>query len=187
MQRHLMIDLETLDTKPSAVVTQIGLVLFNKEEILERKNLHIDIEMQLGLGRTISGKTINWWLKQDQAARAIFIAGQQEALTDPDYIKRELYEFITADDDQHLESKMIWGHGATFDVTILDSFCLSIGFERAPWNPFSVRDTRTADMMTRGKAVRPDPVNAHIAVDDAVAQARWVQNMLRFLGETNND
>lgn len=75
MANHLMIDLETLDTRPTAVVFQVGLVAFRDvlfgegpggdNVIMEERLLHVDILSQVIRGRTIDPETIKWWSQQN--------------------------------------------------------------------------------------------------------------------------
>ncbi len=91
--KEMMLDLETLDTKPSAVVLSIGAVVFETAEkpllpaeyvdwtkagrpitldyeVKDRFYRILDIEEQLGpLMRTVSQSTLLWWNKQDQDAK----------------------------------------------------------------------------------------------------------------------
>ena len=68
MTTHATIDLETLDTSPSATVLSLGAVKFNPLDTSEPHSelyIKIDIDEQDSLGRTASDSTIEWWGKQD--------------------------------------------------------------------------------------------------------------------------
>ena len=68
MVLHAMIDLETLDTKPSSQILSLGAVKFNalsNEEPYSDLYLKPDIDQQNKKGRTTSESTIEWWDKQD--------------------------------------------------------------------------------------------------------------------------
>ena len=68
-----MIDLETLDTRPSAVVFQVGVLVFQDilggdtrgNLILEKKIFHLDILEQIMAGRTVDQDTVLWWAEQN--------------------------------------------------------------------------------------------------------------------------
>jgi len=70
MAIHAMIDLETLDTGPSATVLTLGAVKFDPytaKEPYAELYIKLDIDEQDRLGRTVSDSTIEWWGKQDPA------------------------------------------------------------------------------------------------------------------------
>ena len=76
MANHMMIDLETLDTRPTGVVFQVGVICFadvlygepKEQLILEEKLFHVDILYQVMNGRTIDSETVNWWKTQNVEA-----------------------------------------------------------------------------------------------------------------------
>lgn len=71
MATHGMIDLETLDTKPSCTVLSLGAIKFNPLDDSEPHSelyLKIDVDEQDRLGRTTSDDTIAWWAKQEPKA-----------------------------------------------------------------------------------------------------------------------
>lgn len=170
---HLMIDLETLSTKPNAVVTQIGLAVFNQAEgVIRQGQFNIQIDCQKNCGRDISSSTLLWWFQQSDGARAAFVAGDNGA-GHAGHVVHEIVGWL-----HDLEFDGIWGHGSTFDVTILESLFSDFGVE-CPWPFWIHRDTRTlfAECERLGLSVnRPKPKIAHRAEDDAIAQAEWVIN-----------
>ena len=71
MATHGTIDLETIDTSPSATVLSLGAVKFNPLNDSEPHSelyLKINIDEQDTLGRTASDSTIEWWGKQEPKA-----------------------------------------------------------------------------------------------------------------------
>ena len=68
---HATIDLETLDTLPSATVLSVGGVKFrpdSSDDPYDRFYMKILVDDQDKLGRTASDDTIEWWGKQDPKA-----------------------------------------------------------------------------------------------------------------------
>ena len=72
---HIMIDLETLDTSPSAaIISLIGAVKFRsatQTPLGDKFYLPVSIQSNLDEGRTISGDTLRWWMNQDDGAQRI--------------------------------------------------------------------------------------------------------------------
>ena len=70
-----MLDLETLSTAPNAAVTAIGAVAFNTNTLeLHDKPFYrvIDLEDAITPGLDVSGSTLNWWIRQSEAALSMY-------------------------------------------------------------------------------------------------------------------
>ena len=175
----VMIDLETLGTRPGSVITQIGLCAFNTDTTMlgMATLLHVKPQSQIDRGFLIDWDTIGWWLTQEDSARAALVAGQDHA-HDIEHALESVHQWFAEYD---LTDAKVWGHGATFDVTQLE-----IAFSRfslkAPWGFRNVRDTRTLADLPAVRAVhKPVPTVAHDALEDACSQAIWVMNMMATL------
>ena len=70
MTTHAMIDLETLDVLPTAVVLTIGGVKFDPNHIKDTTQhfyYRFNVDEQLAKGRTTSKSTLDWWATQEQS------------------------------------------------------------------------------------------------------------------------
>ena len=86
--KQMMFDIETLDTKQSAIVLSVGAVVW--ETVIKIVSMPgkattetrtwdvmgefygvLDIDSQVARGRTISESTMLWWLRQDPTARSM--------------------------------------------------------------------------------------------------------------------
>lgn len=69
MTRDIMLDLETLDTRPSAVIVSIGAVEFdtNGPNPLREFYRVLQLPPQLSRGRTECPETLAWWSRQSEA------------------------------------------------------------------------------------------------------------------------
>ena len=95
MTIHAMIDLETLDTKPSCQILSLGAVKFNaltNDEPHSELYIKPDIDQQDTAGRTASDSTIEWWSKQDPKAmeEAFSEAGRMDVDTMLDQLTKWL-------------------------------------------------------------------------------------------------
>lgn len=175
---HLMLDLETLSTENNAVITQIGWCLFDPTNVVIGGNASgcfwPDPAQQILNGRNVSYSTIQWWMKQDDAARAKF-----EQKSDNPF--RVAGSFNVAFDWANIYG--VWGHGATFDPVLLADFLKRYGVP-TPWKYNQVRDTRTLFWLlpTEMEKARIK----HSAQDDAVAQATTVQKAFARFQEMRN-
>ena len=166
---HVMIDLETLDTLPHAVILSIGAVKFNEKNIDDSAFYRVvTIQSNLDEHRTISPSTLRWWLDQDAKAKAVFDHKEQVSLEDA---LNELRDWGGSPLDwEHMK---VWGNGSDFDCAMLAH---AYGLAGTPWKFYNTRCFRTIKSMEAAKNV-PKPANptAHNALSDAIAQAKHLQ------------
>lgn len=178
---HISIDLETLDTKPSALVLSCGLVAFNPYtgEILDRDYTRfVGLDEQVARGRTISAATVQWWAAQSDEARRV-LTDSDEFGNDAAFGLARIRDFFRKHADA-LDG--VWGNGADFDNAILGSLFESFGQQR-PWNYGLNRCLRTLKNLALPKTfVKPARVGTHHhALDDAEYQANYVSAIVKAL------
>lgn len=166
---HIMHDIETLDTKPSAVVLSIGAVKFNEDGIGESIYLVLDPEDQVRRGRTISPSTVLWWMQQSDEARSAFLRPSND-------VRESLLEYAAFFDHPNYK---VWGNGAMFDNTIVLDLFAMYDIPR-PWKYSGDRCYRTLKSIVTLDAYAT-PTTAHNALADAEAQACDAMMMLRKL------
>ena len=176
MAIHGMIDIETLDTRPSCTVLSIGAVKFNATtdaEPYDELYFKVSVDDQDRLGRTTSDGTIEWWSKQDPKIMEEAF-DQTGAITVEQALARITKWSVGLD--------TLWGHGYGFDITILEDMYRSIG-KPIPWNFWQVKDSRTLfGMCEQDPRKMLGQNDLHNALADAYFQARGVQLAYRLLG-----
>lgn len=176
----LMIDLETLDTSPTATILTIGAVRFDpfnndvSNPACKKLYLKVDIESCEHVGGTTSESVLEWWAFQSTEA-------QDEAFSSRGRVSIEeainrLYKFAWG-------AKRVWSHGAAFDIPICEFYFQKVG-RAIPWKYYEVRCTRT--LFDIGVDPARPPVLKHHALEDAWNQVIGVQNVFRTLGITRN-
>jgi hypothetical protein len=175
--KNLMIDIETLGTRPNAPVTTIGACFFDPltGEIGKEFYRKIDMADSMRFG-TADPDTIKWWLKQDSAAQLELVKGK-DLLAD---VLRDFSSFYNKGQDT-----AVWGNGPTFDITILEyAYAKCLG-EKAPWPFWNVRDVRTVVQLAEGLVSKPAAFTkggvAHNALDDCYFQISYVSKMWQAL------
>jgi len=170
-----MIDLETLDTKPSCQILSMGCVKFNpltNDEPNSELYIKPDIDQQDKLGRTTSDSTIEWWSKQDP--KAMEEAFSEDGRMNLQMMLEQLNKWLVGVD-------VIWGHGYGFDITILEDLYRNMDTP-IPWQFWQIKDSRTllsACKVDPRKAMQSD---LHNALADAYFQAKSVQVAYKELG-----
>lgn len=175
MRHHIMLDLETMDTRPTAAIVAIGAV---EMDIVNRKLGNkfyktIDLQSCIDIGCTVNGATISWWLDQCDEAKDALKGGSPllYALYDFSlFALRGGHNFAMVDDVR------IWGNGAGFDNVILEN-AYRKNNKTPPWVYRNNRCFRTL------KAGYPQVYvekkgPAHHALMDAVWQAEMLIEMI---------
>jgi hypothetical protein len=171
---HIMLDLETLSTRPNAVILTLGAVKFNPFSLGDPgPGLYIrpDVDEQIAQGRDVQDETVNWWMSQAEDVREEALGTDGRISVESMY--RQLNRFLVGADS-------IWAQGPLFDFAILENLYRQYGWP-TPWQYWQIRDSRTlfgvhGDPRVKGK------VGLHNALEDCVSQATAVQQVYNRLG-----
>jgi hypothetical protein len=163
---HAMIDIETLDLAPSAIVLSIGCVIFSLETGIEEEGDFYAIPAVAQFGRTLSLSTKEWWDTQPKGLIPVN-ADENYRLT---HALWDLSEHL-----KKFQPKTIWANGSDFDFPILVHAFRQCNHE-IPWKYNAVRDARTMYRMfplPQGNSQDSWLSNptAHNALEDARYQA----------------
>lgn len=167
----VMIDTETLGTRPGAAILSIGAVMFAPDGLGESFYAPIDLSSCAAAGLAIDPATVLWWMQQSDEARAAAFP------VDAAPLQQVLLAFQAWFVAQ--EARYPWCHGATFDVPLLDAAYKACGLT-SPWEFWNVRDTRTLYDVAGVKVDRKTGTHHH-ALDDAINQAEAAARALRIL------
>ena len=132
--KDVMVDIETLGTRPTSVMTQLGACYFDRKtgEIGNKFLYNINIGSALMVGLTIDTETIEWWKGQ-------YILGQDSWIYDTVNLAQVLNAFDKFISDNEIDG--VWSH-ATFDMPIL-AYNYSVYGMKMPFNFRKCRDIRT--------------------------------------------
>ncbi|AQN32313.1 exodeoxyribonuclease VIII [Pseudoalteromonas phage PHS21] len=181
----VMIDIETLSTEQDAAIISIAAVYFNPETGAIGDDFYTNVNLQsnINAGRNISASTLLWWMQQEKSAQEQVFSLNHTAPKLSDSLKLFI-EFFKND------SLKVWGNGATFDMTILES-----AFKRCklttPWKFWNIRDVRTAVEMGQlldfnPKKDMPFTGIRHNALDDSKHQAKYVSAIYQRINKVIN-
>lgn len=158
-KRHVMIDIETLGTNPSAPVVSIGAVCFDKNGLIGPE-FYAECSIESAVkGAKLNMSTIVWWLKQADAPRL--------KLANASGTSNEMWQAFVAWFPNRVEG--VWGNGATFD-NVLVREALKREKIKCPWQFWSDRCYRTVKSMYP-KVEMERVGDHHNALDDAKSQA----------------
>lgn len=156
---HIMIDLETMGTRPNAPIVSIGAVTFDADGIAREFYANVNLKASVAGGGVIDPDTVMWWMERDDDARAALMVSDM-SLT---YALDDLAKFFPVYVDG------VWGNGASFDNVILSESYIRAGIAR-PWPFWKDKCYRTVKGMYPDVALERSGTH-HNALDDARTQA----------------
>lgn len=171
----VMLDLETLSTRPDAVILTIGAVKFDPySDYIDLDNglyHRVNVDEQTELGRHVQEETLNWWGKQDPE---VF----EEAMSETGRIGLE--DFCSDLNRFLVGTENIWCQGPCFDIVILENLYRQL-VKPTPWQFWQIRDSRTL-FGVHGDPRDKNRAAAHNALMDCYYQAIGVQQIYNTLG-----
>ncbi len=187
----LMLDFETLGTRADTVCVSLGAVAFTKQGIVAKELFEIDIDDQFAQGRTVTGSTLKWWMRQESGARKVFHFNETP-LKLGQFLDR--FEFFIDDSlEKAKDTKRNlkpWGKGANFDVAIAEDM-----FRRhhvlkengIPWHFSNVWCYRTFNNLTRCETLLKRPEGTHHnALEDALYQTNCIFAYWKYCAERDS-
>jgi len=171
--KHVMLDLETLDTTHDACVLQIAAVRFDLQtgKTAEEYDTLINPLSSVKFNRKINEETLRWWADQNKSVRDLIPQAFFTGITLPEALKK-LSAFV----GQYKDTK-VWGNGVLFDNAIIRSAWKSAGLDKEPWGFRADLDVRTLVAIGRAAGIeRPkDQFEGvkHNALDDCKHQIKY--------------
>lgn len=174
MNHHhsIILDIETLSRQPNAVITEIGLIAFDRSsfEIVSELAIKPSILEQIALGRHSCPDTIAF--HRNNGTLPDF-----NSETSVEYTVSRLGEFI-----HHHSPRHIWIQGPDFDRPIIENLCQQ-AHRSLPWDYWRTRDSRTTwDIAFPGVK---HPKRPHSALGDCRATLDCLLQSLHLLGRTH--
>ena len=186
LKTNVMVDLETLGTKPGCKVMSIGAVVFSpqgvhcpeRNPLVAPNNLHTfhRIIARDGQGTlTEDPDTVAWWAKQSREAYDRLFGAQVDNVP----LHMALAHFANWLNGLGGEV-LVWGNGADFDNPILAAAYAAHG-QPQPWGAWNGRCYRSLKGLRPGIKLRRTGTH-HDALDDAISQAAHAAELLNDIG-----
>lgn len=171
---HILVDLETLGTRPGHVVLSAAFVRFSDEASC---TLNLSIPDQEALGLTIDPETHAWWGTQPPEAWAAATANPTPLRTALEYFATWIEWAVAAGD------RTIWCRGF-MDTPMLQEVYRRAGV-KCPWEHWQTESSRTMQKLA-GVDERPFKVlPKHVALNDALGEVRASNAALAILAKAH--
>lgn len=184
-QVHFMLDLETLDTKPSAHILELALICFCPftGRVNEALSRHVRFGLSRQVGATISPSTMQWWVETNEQyfnelLTYVFESDQQ--------LQNILFDFNLLLSDVRIQGSevRVWNTGS-FDVDIVNDATRRVLGKNSPMiNFWEVRDVRSLRQLNDDFGLSNDEwPTSHNAKDDCLRQISYVYSVYGALSE----
>lgn len=171
----VMLDLETLSTRPNAVILSLGAVKFDPYtemiDVINGIDVRVSVDEQTAIGRHVQEETIDWWATQPKDVQEQAL-GLENRISLQELTKL-INRFLVGVDN-------IWCQGPAFDIVILEDLYRQLGIP-TPWQFWQIRDSRTL-FGVHGDPRDRNREQAHNALMDCCYQAIGVQEIYRQQG-----
>jgi len=167
---QIMVDLETLGTKPNSLMLTIGAIRFNPwaddtnnpMEKMDTFYRRVSFESFEGLDHIIDDATLEWWSKQAEEVRAeAFNEKDRHDIRD---VLKDFHKWCGGVDS-------MWANGTGFDLGILEHFSRELK-RGVAWSYWQARDARTLMALVD---IEKQKGGAHHALQDCYNQLVGVQ------------
>lgn len=177
--KDVMVDLETLGQTPGAKILSIGAVVFDTDGLSHEFYCEVRRDSQGGLLE--DPDTLEWWLKQNAAARDRLFEDRDDKLD----LDVALINFgnwmgdVAGLDAKGVPQTYVWGNGGDFDNAFLQVAYKQLDIP-TPWHFWNNRCYRTLKGQWREILLKRQGVY-HNALDDAKSQAEHAVAILNHI------
>jgi DNA polymerase III epsilon subunit-like protein len=186
---NIMLDLETMGTRPGSAILIIAAVVFEMEDtkwpstetdegLRKREHFYARIDLQscVNEGLVIDDDTAKWWNSQEDHVRneALPVNHTGDAR---DSIRNALVNFSKWYKSLG-RNVTVWGNGSSFDCGIMSEAYKVLGMT-VPWKYFLERDLRTVLDLGGVKPWDQPQINLHHALWDCWRQILGYQKAIR--------
>ncbi len=170
----IILDFETLDTAPTAAVTEIGCIAVNRSDFtcFESLDLRPAIIPQLATGRSIDDSTIRWHLRKGTFPK-------QDNPSPLEDCVRTLAALIA-----HHKPYRIWAWGKDFERPLYENLCRSLRITIPDYQFRLFTCARDVWQHAHGNDTRP-PERTHHAHQDCKDELRDLHTALTKLNLTH--
>lgn len=189
MNKHFMVDIETLSTAVNAAVLSIGAVEFDPLSGKILREFYHELDLSEQTNRHIDVNTMQWWVKQClvNTDNIEFLSKNNREKDAVAYVLHELGAFVNGGVEyvmtrvEGYEKIALWACDPDFDIAILADLYKEHNLP-VPWKFSEPKSVRTVRMLTQlaGMEIPTQEAN-HNALDDCIRQAKEVSYFIANL------
>lgn len=189
MNKHFMVDIETLSTAVNAAVLSIGAVEFDPMSGKIEREFYHELDLSDQTNRHIDANTVQWWVKQClvNTDNIEFLSKNNREKDAVAYVLHELGAFINGGKEYAMtrvegyEKIALWACDPDFDIAILADLYKEHNLP-VPWKFSEPKSVRTVRMLTQLAGMKiPTQEVDHNALNDCIRQAKEVSYFIANL------
>lgn len=189
MNKHFMVDIETLSTAVNAAVLSIGAVEFDPMSGKIEREFYHELDLSDQTNRHIDANTVQWWVKQClvNTDNIEFLSKNNREKDAVAYVLHELGAFINGGKEYAMtrvegyEKIALWACDPDFDIAILADLYKEHNLP-VPWKFSEPKSVRTVRMLTQLAGMEvPHQEADHNALNDCIRQAKEVSYFIANL------
>lgn len=181
MNTHIMVDIETLGTRPGSVILSLGAVSFGPQGLGKEFYAVINRQTCQNAGLEEDPDTLAWWATQSEEAREVMsLAANLKTSLSLARVLNDFANYLHTFGDP--KKTFIWSNGAAFDIVLLNAAYRKTG-DVSPWHYTNDRCYRTLKGMEPGCVAHRTGLH-HNALDDAKTQAEHAIRLINRMGAT---
>lgn len=189
MNKHFMVDIETLSTAVNAAVLSIGAVEFDPMSGKIEREFYHKLDLSDQTNRHIDANTVQWWVKQClvNTDNIEFLSKNNREKDAVAYVLHELGAFINGGKEYAMtrvegyEKIALWACDPDFDIAILADLYKEHNLP-VPWKFSEPKSVRTVRMLTQLAGMEvPHQEADHNALNDCIRQAKEVSYFIANL------
>jgi len=170
---NVMIDLETLGSRPGCAILSIGAVAFDPSTGKLGPEFYTAVDRRSQPGLHIDHKTLIWWEGQSAEAKAVLDDSCAIGLT---YALVNFNQYLSQFDFRKVK---VWGNGSDFDNAIM-ACCYAYAGLETPWSFWNNRCYRTLKGLVVGPKIKREGTY-HNALHDAKSQALHAMELFKLM------
>lgn len=161
--KQIMLDLETMGTKPGCAIVSIGAIRFDLDTgAIDSKPFYgaVSLKSCMAAGLMPEADTVMWWLRQSEQAR--------KKLYD-DEVVWHIHDMLVSFQAFCSSDDAIWGNSAAFDCGILEAAYNKLNL-KVPWHHYNERCYRTVKSLFPLNHPKKDASRSHDPIYDCQYQ-----------------
>jgi len=184
--KHLMVDIETLGTRPGKIILSVGAVFFDLATGETGNQFYYKINLidSINHGFTIDTDTVGWWAAQKPEALKEALSGiYNKNNTIHKFVNAFSRWIVSSSDPADIE---VWGNSARFDLGMLEPYFEAVK-QDFPWRHYKERDVRTLVAFREDIKLKHitneagENITTHNPVEDCFSQIRYCSEIYSTL------
>ena len=175
----VVVDIETLGTRPGDSIVQIAVVGFDRNAPSFLGQLIISVSVPLAKSENVLPPRLTGG--STNAAQAVLLLGNSDFNEVSTSESSMLFEFMLQVESTKIQKCCWWGNSHSFDLVLIEAALKKLCYADKPWDFRNERCFRTLKSEMPFVSLPENTTTKHIAVNDAMYEAECLFLLLKAL------